>query len=268
MHCAEYRDLVAADVDRALTAEEAALVRTHVAGCPRCARVRADAEAFKRACRARSWIQPVPADVRQRLLAALDTEARPAGSTGGSGARRRPWTRLLLAGAIAAVLLLMVVPLRFSRTSPAVPAEPFATIVRDFKAVEAQAVALQFRTDSVDEMRRYYAQSGALDFPNTVPNLDPFGYRVEGGSVMQLGTKRSTLTVYRGPQGIILCHRILDPGMQPPPGGETVGMDTFYTVNGITICMHREGDVVCFMAVSLPRDEFIRQWTHATMHAA
>jgi anti-sigma factor RsiW len=258
MHCAEYRDVVAAHVDGALTAEELALALAHIADCAQCAGLLQAQQDLRQALRARAWIRATPADVRQRVLAAIDAGG---GATSWIARLKQwwvlPWSRVALAGAIAALAIMVAVPLLRLRSRGPLAAE-FDTIVADFRAAQAETVKLEFHTDDPYELRESYHRTGAIPFNNSVVDLEPLGYILAGGSVVNLGTVKSTMTVYRGPHGLLLCHRILAGDLKYPPGGEYAGGDAFYTVGGITICMHREGDVMCFMASAMPRAEFIK----------
>lgn len=258
MHCAEYRDLVAAHVDGELTAAELPLARAHVVGCAECAALLQAQQELRQAVRTHVWTRETPADVRQRALAAIDAE---------EGATRwvtrltqwwaRPWYRVALAGAVAVLAVVVALPLL--RARPRGPlAEEFNTIAAHYHAAAADAVKIEFRTDDPYELREYYHRSGVVPFNNSVVDLEPLGYILTGGSVVDLGKMKSTMSVYRGAHGLLLCHRIYAPDLKYPPGGEYVGGDAFYTIGDITICMHREGDVVCFMASAMPRAEFIK----------
>ena len=86
-------------------------------------------------------------------------------------------------------------------------------------------------------------------------------YDVVGGTVTRLGRQKSTLTLYRSAHGLLVCHRIRNTGMAPPAGGKTVAGDQFYNLDGISICFHREGDVICFMAARMPLSDLIKRMT-------
>jgi hypothetical protein len=258
MHCAEYRDIVAAHADDVLTLKEAALADAHVIACAQCAQLLDSARQFRQALRGHVWLRPTPNDLRARIVAALASEQQPIGQ---SAQLRQRWARPLFAAAAVAALLAVAFATLLPRSAQSPPPEPFAQIISDFKAAEAGQVQPDFRTDQPQELRDYYLRSGAFLFTNTVMDLEVMGYELIGGSVTDLGTRKSTLTLYRSGRGILVCHRIQNDGMVPPAGGEVVGGDTFYTIDGITICLHREGDVICFMASSLPRLEFIKQFT-------
>jgi anti-sigma factor RsiW len=254
MHCAEYEDLVAAHVDGQLTHEEHARARAHVAACADCARLLETQRALQQTLRARPLIQPTPHALRLAVMAQT-TAAQ--GSRHGSWLLWRPVTRARLAYAGALVLAIIAVAL--PRLRQTVPASPLLDgIVADYRAAEANRVELSLRTDDPFALRQYYHQTRAFPFTNTVADLEPLGFILQGGMVADLAGRKSTLSVYRGARGTLVCHRISIAGVELPPGGEVIGGDRFYTLGDVTICVHREGDVLCFLATAMPRADFVR----------
>ena len=258
MQCVEYRDLVAAHVDQRLSPEDAALALAHVAGCVRCARELETHRAFKQLLHGRTLIHATPDALRRTVLARIEAEER-----------ARPWqawwnawwsppvARLALAG-VAGVLLVAVTLLLLRSPLPPPASALSDCLVADYRAAELEHVQLSIRTDDPMELREYYYKSGVFSFTNTVVDLEPLGFSLVGGAITELAGQKSTLSLYRGARGMILCHRIQAAGVELPPGGERIGGDRFYTFGGITVCVHREGDVLCFMASAMPRADFVR----------
>ena len=258
MQCIEYRDLVAAHVDGQLSPEQVALALAHVAGCARCARELETQRAFKHSLRGRNLVRATPDALRRTVMARIDADerARPR-QAWWSAWWSWPVARLALAGVVG-VLLVAVAPLLLrSRSQPPAPAL-FDRVVADYRAAELEHVELSIRTDDPMELREYYYKSGAFSFTNTVVDLEPLGFPLVGGAITELAGQKSTFSLYRGARGMILCHRIQAAGVELPPGGELVGGDHFYTFGGITVCVHREGDVLCFMASAMPHADFVR----------
>jgi anti-sigma factor RsiW len=261
MQCAEYRDMVAAHVDDRLAPEEERLAMAHVTSCARCASLLATQRALKQALRSRSFVSHTPEALRQAVLSRLDAAERAAGS--------RSWWREWLALPIArpalvsaaALLLVIGAAWFFGSRQPPRATPLFDTIVAHYHAVESGQIKLSVRTDDPMELRTYYLHTGAFTFRNSVVDLEPLGVRLVGGTITELAGKKSTLSVYRDGRGMVLCHRIQSGGVALPPGGEVVGGDRFYTADGITICVHFEGDIICFMASSMPRADFVRLLT-------
>lgn len=259
MHCPEYRDLVAAHVDGQLTPEEMALAAAHLEVCPACTRRWEGERQLKHLMQDRRLLQTAPTVLRERVLARLDAEdRRPRTTVGASAWRLARVPRLALAGALVVVAIVIAAHLR---SGPHAPGTMLAQVIADYHAAEMQGVKLDLQTNDPEQLRQYYQRTGKLEFTNTVMDLRPFGLDLVGGSLVKLTSKDSTFTLYRGGPVMLLCHRIWAPDLPLPPGGEVIKGNTFYTSDGITVCIHREGGVVCFLATAMPRDEFIRRMT-------
>jgi anti-sigma factor RsiW len=258
MQCPDYRDLVAAHVDAQLARDEEAQAAAHVAGCARCAALLATQRALKQALRSSGLIHQTPVAVRQTVHERIEAEER----AHQVGQWRTAWWSLpasRLALAAIATLLIVVGAVSLLRSRPQAPgAAVLNTIVAHYRAVESGEIELSVHTDDPMVLRTYYLQTGAFTFRNTVVDLEPLGLLLVGGTLTQLDGQASTLSVYRGRAGMVLCHRIQARGGELPPGGEVVGGDRFYTLGGITICVHFEADVICFMASAMPRADFVR----------
>jgi len=253
MRCAEYRDLLAAYVDGVLVPEEETLAAAHVAGCALCMRLLETERRFREALRVRLPLHPTPPALRQRVIALIETlgESRPWRARV-QQLSRRPAYRVALA-AVAALLGLAAVSPVLRRATPDVLAE-----VHDhYRQAEAQAMPLQMRTDNPTELEAYYAQLGMAPAARTVMDLRVLGFALVGGSVMNLGAGKSTMSLYHGEKGFILCHRFRAGAVHLPPGDDVDG-DTFYTVKGLTVCTYRDGDIVCLMASAMPRADFMK----------
>lgn len=253
---------MAAHVDGTLTAEETTVAAAHVNTCASCAARFAAGQRARDAVRGRRLVVETPVALRQRVVSALDAvdaaQARPFWLREWLA---RPVYRVALAGALA---LLALVVARTLWHVPATESDVLASVVSDFRAVAADRVTLTLRTDDPLELRKFYMDHGGIEFSNSVVDLEVLGYQLIGGTVVELAKRKSTLSVYHSEHGTLVCHRVRAFDLQLPPGGEVVHGDTFYTVDGITICVHREGDVICFMASAMPRAEFIK---HFSLHA-
>jgi anti-sigma factor RsiW len=245
-------------VDAELAREEEGEAAAHVAECARCAALLATQRALKQVLRGTSLIRQTPAALRQRVQERIEAEER----THPMGRWRAAWWPLPLSRlALAGVACLLVVAGAVSLLRPrlhATGAAVFDTIVAHYRAVESGQMELSVHTDDPMVLRTYYLQTGAFTFRNTVVDLEPLGLPLVGGTLTQLDGETSTLSAYRGKAGMVLCHRIAAKPVELPPGGEVAGGDRFYTVDGITICVHLEGDVICFMASAMPRADFVR----------
>jgi hypothetical protein len=241
MTCDEYRDWVAADVDGELGAE-AGRVHAHVEGCPVCAAERSRHAAVRAELRRRALRAVPPADLRGRVLAALDRDDAMPGAGGSRDARRRispaAWGALALAA--AAVIALVVVG-RASR---------FAPLIRSYDLADRGDLALSLRTNSLAELESFYRKEGGEDLPAHVVDLTAAGFRLVGGTIERFPTRRARLSVYTDGEHTILCDYQLVRyfPFELPGNGDPV----FFRERGVSFCARRIGDEVCLLATRMP----------------
>ncbi len=254
MHCGEYRELIAAHVDGLLAPEEEALAAAHVATCPRCPLLLERERQFAQALHARNLIRPTPPELRARVTALIVAQERPPGSVARlTGWWRRPAYRAAFAGALAILVLALVVPIVRHRQTH----EPnvLDDVLQHYREVEAQTIKLQMQTDKPKVLEYYFADKGVEGPTRTVIDLHGLGFKLVGGSVVPLGTATSAMMLYRGEKGWILCHRFRAADLQLPPGGEVVDNDTYYTVDGLSVCSYHDGEAICMMASAMSRED-------------
>jgi len=235
MTCEEYRDWVAADVDGELGAD-AVQVRAHVDGCPTCGAERARQAAVRGLLRRGSLAIKPPAEIRDRIRAALDRED----AGGGRVARRRisPAISALIGLAAAAVLAFFV----FGRTSH------FAPLIRSYDLAQQGALAMAVRTDRLEELETFYRKEG--DLPTHVVDLSAAGFRLVGGTIETFPTRRERLSVYTDGEHTITCDYQLAHHFpfELPANGDPV----FFRERGMSFCARRAGDEVCLLATRMP----------------
>ncbi|HVN84951.1 MAG TPA: hypothetical protein VMW17_08920 [Candidatus Binatia bacterium] len=243
MRCDEYRDLIAADVDGQLGADEQHAADSHRATCAQCAELHREQHHLVALLRARAPKFRVPTTLREQVQQRYEPLDR----------RSLRWRRVVLVGvAVAAVVLVVVSTLR-SR-----PEATLAKLAEDVHEVEAGKAALAIRTDSIEELRRYYRSTGKIDFERSADDLRSAGLRLIGGAVHTLDHVTTTFTLYDGPRGVVVCRRFRVGSIRLPGGGERIGHDQVFTVDGVTIAVMHLGDIVCTLATNIPRAEFVR----------
>jgi anti-sigma factor RsiW len=251
MNCSGYRDLVGADVDGDLSAEERAAIESHVPGCARCSDLRRAQEEIRTLVRARAARHTAPALLRERIVAALDREpgrARPA-----TRAAPRP-LRMVLGGALAASLAFALASLLWPS-----PPDLVAVLANDVHGAERSELALTMKTDDVDELRRFYRGRVDVPFELSVEDLKSVGFHVVGGRAGSIGGAPSTMTLYEGGLGKIVCRRFRAGAVPLPEGGESIGGTQVFETDGMTIRIARLANgVICVMASTMPREEFLR----------
>ena len=258
MDCQEYIErFLSADVDGELSAEEASAVSQHLAGCPNCATRLASEREFKAFLRKRVPITSAPDDVRRRIVAELDRSASPSFAD-----RIRALTPVLrwAPAAIAAVLIVMVVLSRFSQT-PAVPA--FDEAIASFTAFQGKFVPNVSANPSLalGQPGHHYDEwiREQIGVSVSAWNFDKLGYRFVGGRADRSWDGRAVVyTLYKGPNGQIVCAFQRFANFPVPPGGQTVNrVHHFYRYKGMSVCLTIEGDMVCILTCRMPLDDFI-----------
>jgi anti-sigma factor RsiW len=252
MTCEEYLDLAAADVDGELDPGERAAVETHVRSCARCQAVRTGQRSTRDVIRGRATRHSAPAGVEHKVLAAI--ERRPAERRAGGRRRSVAGRRAVVAGAVAAALALGVATL----LRPAQP-DLVAVMVDDVHAAEHGAMSLAVRTGDAAELRRYYRERAGIRFPHAVADLGAAGLHLVGGRPGMIGAARTTVALYEGAAGMVVCRRFRAGEVELPSGGERMDHSRVYTADGIIIRVKQlDDDVVCAMASTMPRAEFLR----------
>ena len=236
MDCRTFDEIAAAAADQCLPADELAAVEAHLAECARCRAERDAQQAMRRLVRERLPRPAVPEALRKEVLRRLGAKR------GGTAIR---WRRVLLAGSIAAALLLGVAPfLRGGSISL------LTVATADVAAAEAGRLSMAMRTSDAAALRGYYRRAGVA-FDHSVEDFEARGLHLLGGEVSSIGTAVTTRTIYQGPQGKVVCRRFRFGTVELPRGGEQVGAARVFVHGGIQVVITQIGDVVCSMASRL-----------------
>ena len=235
MTCEEYREWVAADVDGCLGAEEAG-VRAHLAECGECRADRSAQKDVRAMLRSRDLREPAPPGLRTRILAHLD-EAGEEGEIPWT-TRVSRWAAVLVTG--LAALVVLGTPQGDSR-GPG---------VEDYYAALRGEMALSIRTESIEELERFYRDrlSGALS--EHVVDLGEAGFRLVGAALGEEGGRPYRLTIYSDGRRLVVCdyRRAADYAGEVRADGKPV----FFSRAGLTFCVRRMGDDVCILVTRMP----------------
>jgi len=217
----------------------------HTQGCPPCGYLRVAQREVS------GLVRRLPPDVTSEMM-----RRRVVRETIGNHFSRpsmRVRTRLVVAGSVAAALILGVVS-TLRNTQPTI----IATLVADVEAVSSGQLSLPMQTSDPQQLRRYYAGNG-LAFAATVEDLEAGGLRLVGGGMSSIGGTLTTRTVYESSDDSrVVCRRFPVGNVEWPPGGQRIGNSEVFNHGGVNIALARIGDVVCAMASNMPRDRFMR----------
>ncbi len=238
---------LSADVDGELNAEEQRAVSAHLAGCDLCRQRRAAEVDLKRFLHERLSIIPAPAELRERIFAALDAAPEePARARRFSV--RRPSVRISigLVAAMAAAISIFITTRRLQNP------EFDAAIVAYLKA--EQQFTPNISSGSVDEMAvALAAQFGFLfiwDFSSI--ELSLVGARVDHAA----DQRAIAQAYYKGRGGSLLCiMRREDTTLSFPPGGRLIKGVQVYGYRGFSICETQYNTVLCVVVTRLSADQ-------------
>jgi hypothetical protein len=195
-----------------------------------------------------------PDVLRARVLAALDAEdAKPRSDR---KARILPLftrRRFLVIGAIAASSAVMILPLgRWAQP------DLIGLLVQDAHAANEDEIGFGIRSENVADLRNYFARE-SVGFEGTVPDLGMRGYVPVGSALDHSGNAPAAVTVFRGEGGTIVCRRYAVGEIEVPDGGERFGDAVVVTRDGVTMRFVRDGDALCCLASTMPREQFLRE---------
>ncbi len=241
MKCSEYKELVAAHADRQLPSTELERADDHARACPPCEALHSGQIAVKGLLARRRATQVAPDSLRHAIARSTAVHTAPVAK------RARP-TRLILGGAIAALLLLSLIPLLRGGGSDLV-----GTMASDIARIDN--IAPQLATSNLAELRAFYAHRG-MTFEQTVPDLDPYGIRLVGGSISHVGDVMTTLTIYDSNGTPVICRRFPADQIDLPSGGRVFNRSRLFEREGVHISLTNiEGGVVCAMASRMPFEQ-------------
>jgi hypothetical protein len=236
---------LSADVDDELTAPERQAVMAHLANCPDCRQRQSAERALKSLLHDRIPIVAAPAELRDRIIAALDREtARPAAKPARI-TRRRLWFGSVAALAAAAVVAVIVI----RGMSPSHPPDPaLEAAARDYLQSE-QSFRSAAGLSSVDNLAMALATE--FGFPY-VWDFSSLGLVLSGARIDHLPNgKVMAYSLYKGPRGSILCINFRQLDYYPPQGDKELDGVRFYRHKDLWIGLVRYGSVFCLLVSRL-----------------
>lgn len=246
----EIQDLL----DDRLDSESRAKVEAHIRECSKC---RSEFEALqwtKRRARALSPAPPTPEELRSKIAHALDDADKDLNSN----VRSFRWQPLMVSAA-AVLVIGLVVGLVFRVTRPL---DFPSLIAADYQRYTDGKLAIQKRTTNVQEMERFFRQSG-IEFETRVFDLAMMQYTLVGGSAHRLNGRQSALFIYQKKDEVPLVCQMFPASLEElPPKPEirkNKGIDFFiYHRNSRTIVFWQEGKIMCALISQAPSEEVVQ----------
>ncbi|OGK99640.1 MAG: hypothetical protein A3E31_12940 [Candidatus Rokubacteria bacterium RIFCSPHIGHO2_12_FULL_73_22] len=180
MNCDTFLACLHPYVDGELGVSDTLAADTHAAECPRCRSVTARERSFRQLL-SQEPRETAPPELRRRIVTRIRRSAR--------ARALRPWLALPAAAAVAALLLVSVLPL-VHRAAPGVIAELVDKHIA-FAQLERPA---EFVSADRREVGEWFRERAGLRV--TIPDYSPAGIRLVGARIADVGEHRAAYIVY------------------------------------------------------------------------
>lgn len=195
MTCTECLELVGAHVDGELMPEESDAIRAHLASCTQCAAEHDALVALSSRLKAGLERSPAPDMLKARIRSAL---AQPDAFSAPRPVRRRPWTGLIVAGLIVAIMSAGTTLVLARRSpAPAIAEQVLSSHIRSLMPGHLTDVA----SNDQHNVKPWF--NGRLDLSPVVPRLDSAGFPLVGGRLDYVGGRPVAAVVYMRRQHVI-----------------------------------------------------------------
>lgn len=241
MDCLEYKEIIAAHVDGALSSEERLTVRSHLSQCPKCTGMFLWETEVKRSLKQKLSPIPLRPGLRERLLDQLE-------ETGKEGYFSWFYMPHGLAAAFA-LLLILAVPYLIWRG-------------KDQEEIFVDAIAAYQRvTQGIGDTSE---ASSSLTPAAQLLDLSPLGYQVLARQAVEVKGREGRLFVYQGQEReYLLAQEFEGVDFSPPSGAKTVRASNrdFVTYNqeGVNLVAWKEKDrdLLCILASTVPKEKLL-----------
>ena len=242
---------LSADADDELETGERREVREHISGCEECRRALADEIAMKAEVKKLGSVR-APAELRNRIMAALDEVDRQSQSQSRVRSIRRPlaWTAI---GAMAACLIAVIVLHAQQAANPA-----FDAAIQSFVQSE-QSFASNVPSKSADELAVTYIDRFGVPM---AWDFSSIGLEVAGGRMDQSSDGRTIgYSLYKGSRGSLLAVVYRNDLFNFPAGGEMVKGIHIYHYRGYSVAATNRYSVFCIMVTRLPTSDLAQAFS-------
>jgi putative zinc finger protein len=271
MDCREYlENYLAAHADGELSSAELIAAEKHLEECDRCPAMLADERALKTLLRERLQKVAAPAQLRAAIRATLDRADAERDDSAASPDRAYPdrayddrarkiaprrsrarWAGLAALAATVVIALLV----RGWRNGHQPPTD-LDVAIQEFNTTEQH-----FEPDpSTGTYGGVAADYHSAKVPDFIWNFEPVGYHLVGGHVGTLPDGRAaSFTLYRGPDGAIMCMRVQVPNVTIPPGGHQMAPDRYYYNHqgySVVLTVEPAPHWLCFLVSRMPEEQF------------
>jgi len=234
--------------DNRLSGADLAQARSHLEDCARCRREFEALQHVRQMFAPRAGSDELPPALSTALYGLLDQEDRAAASSQRSrGKGERAAWRWALAAGIAAIFATTVL---WQNQKP-VESDPWTTAVaQHFAAYRGAQLPLAMRSTDPARLEDFFSRH--LDFHPSVYDLGKMGYRIQGGEVVRVNGRASSLSAYAGPgDSRLLCEMFRGRMDELPPASRTASHDgkefRVYRRGALTAVYWADGDIICVL---------------------
>jgi len=237
MDCKEYREIIAAHVDGALSSVEGVVVQSHLNGCPKCKQKYLWETKVRRSLKPKLSLIPARPGLKEKLLDQLG-ETSKEGFFGWSYMSHR---------LVAAVALLLIV---------AVPYLVWQEKVQDEILSDAIAQYQKVTRGLVD------TSQPVSTTPARLLDLSPWGYRLLARQTQDAKGREGRIFVYEGKGSEYLLAQEFDGlDFSLPSGAKTIRTSSrefvSYSQEGVNLIAWKEKDLLCIIASALPKEKLL-----------
>jgi hypothetical protein len=239
---------LSADVDGALSPAERQEVSAHLAGCADCRQLQDEERGLKLILRERIPITPAPADLRRKIIAAMDREDVQEVAHLPRFSRRPLWIGSAAALAIAAAILVIILIGGLGQPTNS----SFDAAVRDYLNSE-QKFTSNPQLNSLPEL----ASELVADFGYPyIWDFSPMGLSLAGARSEHLASGATVVySLFRGKAGSILCINFRRLDFNLPAGGQEFHGVRFYRYKDVWIGVVNYGTVFCYMVTRMTPEQ-------------
>ena len=240
MDCQEYKEIISAHVDAALSSEERLTVQSHLNQCPRCTQMFLWETEVKEVLKLKLSHIPARPALKERVLDKLRETPRE-GLFG--------WSYMAHGLAAAFVILLIVAgPYLFWQGN--LQEDIYTGAMAQYQNV-AQGITQGIK----DNQQAASPAVGLLD-------LRPWGYRILSRQIRQIMGQEGRVFVYQGPgKEYLLAQEIKGVEFSHPSGGTVIRASSrnfvSYSQQGVNLIAWKQKDLLCILTSTLPKEKLL-----------
>lgn len=241
MDCHDVRDHLLDFQRGQLGGDVATDVRRHIDGCVECAQADLVERELTVLLERRTPQYPAPIGLKRRLTARW-----PSAPTSAPPAARRPWPRVLLPAALAAAVLLLLVPVAFQLLSPhgQGSAVMVSEAVNDHVRLLQSQRPFEVESSAIHQVIPWF--TGKLDFAPAIRFAGDEEFPLHGGAVGYFVDRKAATFVFGRRLHSISLFVFKAEGLPwPTSGRERVGHEEIYrtSARGFNVLLWREGEL-------------------------